>query len=235
MKSHHSPHSLFLCSISPWLGIFFLRAESFKCVGAAMIATADSVICVRYLPYRMPVVTFSTIAAASSIRFATRPKIGGILTHYLSWHGTFRINILIGIFTIFFVMKTVPKGSPTCRYPGFDSIGAVALFGVMAANIYARYQMGSFIITDPQILFAFIYVGYVYPFLSWENWPPCCHFLISTSSKSSSLPMSHWCFSWWTWYPSGCSRFYLFTWPRRGHFPSHKAGFISLFQNWSPD
>ncbi|MEN6610527.1 MAG: MFS transporter [Methanoregulaceae archaeon] len=138
------------CGISPDL-TSLLAARIVQGLGAAMIAAVAPLLCVRYLPPQMLGIAFGILTAASSIGFAAGPAIGGILTHYLSWHWIFLINIPIGIIGILFARGVIPTDEPREKQLPFDYAGAVTLFGAMAFGIFALGEGPLLGITDTRI------------------------------------------------------------------------------------
>ncbi len=139
-----------VCGLSPDLS-WLLAARMFQGVGAAMIAAAAPMLCVKCLPAKMLGLALGVLTMASSIGFAAGPALGGILTHYFSWHWIFLINIPIGIAAIPFALRVIPKDGPAEKKP-FDLLGAVLLFALMAFGIYALERLPHLGTTNPQIL-----------------------------------------------------------------------------------
>ncbi|MDV0443511.1 DHA2 family efflux MFS transporter permease subunit [Methanorbis rubei] len=138
-----------VCGLSTDLS-WLLGARMFQGVGAAMIAAAAPMLCVKCLPARMLGFALGVLTMASSIGFAAGPALGGILTHYLSWHWIFLINIPIGIAAIPFALRVIPKDVPAEKKP-FDLIGAVLLFAMMVFGIYALERVPHLGLSNPQI------------------------------------------------------------------------------------
>ncbi len=138
------------CGLSPDLH-YLLGARIFQGIGAAMIAAAAPMLCVKSLPPRMLGLALGVLTMASSIGFAAGPALGGILTHYLSWHWIFLINIPIGILAIPFAWKIIPRDTPAGKKESFDYRGAVLLFGAMASGIYALERLPHLGFGNPQI------------------------------------------------------------------------------------
>ena len=99
------------CGVAPDLSVL-LAARIVQGIGAAMIAAAASLLCVRYLPPQMLGAALGVLAASSSIGFAAGPALGGIITHFLSWHWIFLINIPIGIMGIIRCRTGHPQRRP---------------------------------------------------------------------------------------------------------------------------
>jgi MFS family permease len=95
------------CGLSPDFEIL-LASRIFQGIGAAMIAAAAPLLCVTYLQKNMLGMSLGAMTMASSIGFAAGPAIGGFLTHYLSWHWVFLINIPIGLLALPFAHHVIP-------------------------------------------------------------------------------------------------------------------------------
>ncbi|WP_319378243.1 MFS transporter [uncultured Methanocorpusculum sp.] len=141
-----------VCGLSPDLS-FLIVARIFQGAGGAMIATSTPMICVKYLPAKMLGVSMGVLTAASSIGFAIGPAVGGVITHLLSWHWIFFINIPIGIFAVLFAAKIIPRAVVPER-SSFDFAGAAALFCLMVAGVFALERLPHLGISDPLIIAA---------------------------------------------------------------------------------
>jgi len=139
------------CGFSPAFGIL-LAARIVQGLGAAMIAAVAPLLIVRYLPPQKLGTGMGVLAAASSIGFAAGPALGGIITHFLSWHWIFLINIPIGIFGILFSLRVIPADLPSAEKTPFDLFGAVTLFGAMVFGIFALEEVSALGVTDPVII-----------------------------------------------------------------------------------
>ncbi|HJJ29982.1 MAG TPA: MFS transporter [Methanocorpusculum sp.] len=140
------------CGLSPDLTVLII-SRIFQGIGAAMIAASATMLCVKYLPAKMLGVSMGVLTAASSIGFALGPAVGGIITHLLSWHWIFFINIPIGIFAVLFALRTIPHVSIPKRSP-FDIKGAAALFCLMVSGVFALERLPHLGLTDPRIISA---------------------------------------------------------------------------------
>ncbi|ACL15453.1 MFS transporter [Methanosphaerula palustris] len=138
-----------VCGLSPDFGIL-LVSRIFQGIGAAMIAASAPLLCVTYLPKTMLGMALGAMTMASSIGFAAGPAIGGFLTHYLSWHWVFLINIPIGLLALPFALHVIPEDNTRKKQP-FDLFGAVALFGMMGFGVYTLERIPHLGITDQQI------------------------------------------------------------------------------------
>lgn len=146
-----------LCGLSASLPILII-ARLIQGLGAAMIIACAPIVCVKFMPAKILGLSFGVLTAATSIGFAAGPAIGGVLTHYLSWHWIFFINIPIGIFAVLYCLKVVPKGTAETASP-FDWIGAVLLFIVMTSGVYILERLPHFGFTHPQIIgFSLVFI-----------------------------------------------------------------------------
>ncbi|MDR0980515.1 MAG: MFS transporter [Methanocalculaceae archaeon] len=143
-----------VCGFSPDLSIL-LGARIFQGVGAAMIAAAAPILCVLCLPGKILGLSLGVITMASSIGCAAGPAIGGILTHYLSWHWIFLINIPIGIIAIPFARTVIPKSCVVVKKP-FDIAGAAYLFAMMIFGISALEFLPHLGFCHPQVLISLV-------------------------------------------------------------------------------
>ncbi|MDE2522946.1 MAG: MFS transporter [Methanocorpusculum sp.] len=147
-----------ICGCSPDLFVL-LGARLFQGIGAAMIAATAPMLCVLCLPGKILGLGLGVITMASSVGCAAGPAIGGILTHYLSWHWIFLINIPIGIIAIPFSLMVIPKKDCIVLKRSFDFAGAVFLFAMMIFGIYALECLPHLGIYHPQILISFVLAG----------------------------------------------------------------------------
>lgn len=143
-----------ICGFSPDLSVL-LGARIFQGIGAAMIAAAAPILCVLCLPGEILGLSLGVITMASSIGCAAGPALGGILTHYFSWHWIFLINIPIGIIAIPFALMVVPKGCIVVKKP-FDIPGAAYLFAMMIFGICALEFLPHLGFCHPQVLISFV-------------------------------------------------------------------------------
>lgn len=138
-----------VCGLSPDL-TWLLAARMFQGIGAAMIAAAALMLCVKCLPPKMLGLALGVLTMVSSIGFAAGPALGGILTHYLSWHciphqhPDWHRRSPVSL-------RVIPKDTTAEKKP-FDLTGAVLLFALMVFGIYALERLPHLGTTNPQIL-----------------------------------------------------------------------------------
>lgn len=138
------------CGLSPDFGTL-LASRIFQGIGAALVAASAPLLCVTYLPNTMLGLSLGAMTMASSIGFAAGPAIGGFLTHYLSWHWVFLINIPIGLLALPFALHVIPADISRTKQP-FDLFGAVALFGMITSGVYTLERISHQGIASQQIL-----------------------------------------------------------------------------------
>ncbi|MEA5037117.1 MAG: MFS transporter [Methanocorpusculum sp.] len=116
------------CGLSADLTLLII-SRVIQGAGAAMLAAAAPMLCVKFLPASMLGVSMGVLTAASSVGFAVGPAIGGVITHFLSWHWIFFINIPIGIFAVLFALRIIPRATVPV-HERVDLTGALSLSSV---------------------------------------------------------------------------------------------------------
>ncbi len=142
------------CGLSPNFG-FLLASRILQGIGAAMIAATAPLLCVTYLPKNMLGMSLGTMAMTVSIGAVAGPAIGGVITHYLTWHWIFLINIPIGLLLLPFGLHAIPKDGPWIKQP-FDFTGAALLFGAIVFEVYALERIPHLGIANQQMLICMV-------------------------------------------------------------------------------
>ena len=142
------------CGFSPTLSVL-LASRVVQGIGAAMIAAVAPLLCVRYLPPTMLGAAMGALGASSSIGFAAGPALGGMITHVLSWHWIFLINIPIGICGILLAARVIPADTPEAGTTPVDLPGAALLFLAMAAGTFALEETAALGGIAPSVAAAF--------------------------------------------------------------------------------
>ena len=104
-----------------------------------MIAATAPLLCVTYLPKNMLGMSLGTMAMTVSIGAVAGPAIGGLITHYLTWHWIFLINIPIGILGAVAALRFMPNLPKPEKPEPFDRWG-FALFGVAMIAITMAFE-----------------------------------------------------------------------------------------------
>lgn len=123
-----------MCALSPTIEILLI-SRAVQGIGAAMIASSAMMICVKYLPASKLGFGLSITVLGASVGVAAGPVIGGMLTHFLSWHWVFLINIPIGLVVILLALKAIPDDVKTEK-KGLDTVGAALLFVSLVSGLY---------------------------------------------------------------------------------------------------
>ena len=126
--------SSFFCGISTSF-LMLLISRLAQGTGAAMMAAAVPMACVKYLPASNLGLGMGVLTLGSSLGFALGPVVGGVVTDLISWHWIFFINIPLGLIVIPLLIKVIPKDE---GYSGsIDVAGAVLLFSAILCGILA--------------------------------------------------------------------------------------------------
>ena len=124
----------FLCGISTSFQML-LVSRLMQGVGAAMMAAAVPIACLKYLPASNLGLGMGVLTLGSSLGFALGPVVGGLITDMISWHWIFLINVPLGLIVIPLLMKVIPNDE---RYSGsVDIVGAILLFLAILCGVLA--------------------------------------------------------------------------------------------------
>jgi MFS family permease len=126
--------SSLMCGVSPNFE-FLLFSRILQGTGAAMMASAAPMVCVRHLPAEKLAGGLAVLTIGSSLGFTLGPAVGGLFVDLHSWHWIFLINVPIGIASSALILRSIPKDSD-CVGDRPDYIGAAFLmlsflFGVL--------------------------------------------------------------------------------------------------------
>jgi len=104
-------------------------------IGAAMMAAAVPMACVKYLPASNLGLGMGVLTLGSALGFALGPVVGGLITELISWHWIFLINVPLGLIIVPLLIKVIPKDE---RYSGrVDLVGAALLFAAILSGVLA--------------------------------------------------------------------------------------------------
>ncbi|MDW5564127.1 MAG: MFS transporter [Methanomassiliicoccus sp.] len=127
----------------------------FQGIGAAVMGACAPLLCVRYLPGNKLGLGMGAIAIGASIGYASGPTLGGFLTQYLSWHWIFIINVPIGVASILFLTRAIPKDESYAR-SYFDWPGSgLSIMGIIT-GVFAIERSSQMGFEDAQIVAAIL-------------------------------------------------------------------------------
>jgi len=122
--------SSLLCGISP--GVYWLIGfRALQGLGAVMISALGAAIVTEVFPRSERGRALGIIGAVVSLGIALGPTVGGFLIGFSDWRAIFLVNVPIGIFASFIVIRFVPTGSKNPNRQKFDWLGA----GIMSVTL----------------------------------------------------------------------------------------------------
>ncbi|MBP2133175.1 DHA2 family metal-tetracycline-proton antiporter-like MFS transporter [Methanomicrobium sp. W14] len=134
--------SSYLCAVSPDIKLLIM----FRCLqatGGAMMAAGVPAQVATGFPSEVRGKVLGVIMGAGGIALAAGPAIGGYITHFLSWHWIFYINIPIGIFGMALTMYAVEDSRIKSSLKNFDYAGVVTLCAAMTSFLVILSQGSS--------------------------------------------------------------------------------------------
>jgi EmrB/QacA subfamily drug resistance transporter len=123
----------------------FLIARAIQAAGAGGIfPVATAAIADRIPPDRRGA-ALGLVAATWGLAAIIGPSLGGVLTHFLSWHWIFAANIPLSIVVIAMARTTVPAEPANVRGP-LDVAGIVTLTLALLSVMLGLTQLGSLLV-----------------------------------------------------------------------------------------
>ena len=144
------------CGLSSGLEMLLISRAA-QGVGAAMLAAAAPMLCVKHSPPSSMGLSLAVIMLGMSIGAAMGPAVGGILTQLTSWHWIFLINVPIGLAAAALAVKFVPADKGFVRTT-FDIKGSAMLFAMLASGLYLVESFPSAGVTSTTIPVALVFV-----------------------------------------------------------------------------
>ncbi len=144
--------SLF-CALSPSF-LLLVGSRAFQAVGGAMLGAISTAMVTVFIPSASRAKAIGFVVTMASLGVAFGPFLGGILTGMLSWHWIFLINVPVGILACILGAAVIPSLPAREKTASFDSRGALYLFIMLAALIYALNMGISLGFTSAPILAA---------------------------------------------------------------------------------
>ena len=124
-----------LAIAAPSFGVF-LAARAIQAAGAGGIFPVATAAIADRIPPERRGAALGLVAATWGLAAIIGPSLGGVLTHFFSWHYIFAANIPLAIVVILMARKTLPTTVSNVRGP-LDVAGiallAIGLLGIMIA------------------------------------------------------------------------------------------------------
>ena len=134
-----------ICAISARSFTFFLVARAIQAAGAGGIfPVATAAIADRVPPERRGA-ALGLVAATWGLAAIIGPSLGGVLTHFLSWHWIFAANVPLAIVVIFMARTTLPANVSNVRGP-LDAGGILTLTIGLLAVMIGLTQLGALLV-----------------------------------------------------------------------------------------
>jgi EmrB/QacA subfamily drug resistance transporter len=118
--------SSLLCGLAPgdyWL----IGFRALQGLGAVMISALGAAIVTEVFPSSERGRALGIIGAVVSLGIALGPTVGGLLIALSGWRSIFLVNVPIGIFASFVVVRSVPAGKSNPTKQKFDGLGALIM------------------------------------------------------------------------------------------------------------
>jgi EmrB/QacA subfamily drug resistance transporter len=110
----------------------FLMARAIQAAGAGGIFPVATAAIADRIPLERRGAALGLVAATWGLAAIIGPIAGGVITHFISWHWIFALNIPLAIVVIWMARTTVPTAAPHARGP-LDVAGIITLaLGLLA-------------------------------------------------------------------------------------------------------
>jgi MFS family permease len=110
----------------------FLLARAIQAAGAGGIFPVATAAIADRVPMERRGAALGLVAATWGLAAIVGPVIGGVVTHFVSWHWVFALNVPLAVVVIALARTTVPADAPHARGP-LDVAGIVTLaLGLLA-------------------------------------------------------------------------------------------------------
>ncbi len=118
--------SSLLCGLSPSVG-WLIAFRTLQGMGAVMISALGAAIVTEVFPASERGKALGIIGAVVSLGIALGPSVGGLLISLSDWRLIFLVNVPIGIFACWVVIRNIPATRVTATNEAFDWWGAVIM------------------------------------------------------------------------------------------------------------
>ena len=127
----------FLTGVSTSSGMLIAMRALQGLAGALMAPTALSILLATFTGDQERNRALSVWSIVASGGAAAGVFLGGLLTQYLGWRWCFFVNVPIGIFAIFAILRVVPAHVAESRDKHLDLPGAILITGGLMSLVYA--------------------------------------------------------------------------------------------------
>ncbi len=115
-----------LCGLAPGVG-WLIGFRALQGLGALFISALGAAIITEVFPDSERGRALGIIGAVVSLGVALGPTVGGLLIGIAGWRTIFWINLPIGIFATFIVLRFVPSSVGSGTKQQFDALGALVM------------------------------------------------------------------------------------------------------------
>jgi EmrB/QacA subfamily drug resistance transporter len=119
-----------LCGLAPSVG-FLIGFRALQGIGAVFISALGAAIITEIFPASERGQALGIIGAVVSLGIALGPTVGGLLIGIAGWPTIFLVNLPIGIFACFIVVRVVPSSAKSTARQHFDWLGAVIMIVIL--------------------------------------------------------------------------------------------------------
>lgn len=155
-----------LCGISTSL-LMLVIARFLQGIGASILYALPQAMITKYIPQEKRGMAFGILASSAALGITLGAPVGGLITGVLNWRWIFFINLPVGCFAIYHLLKILPKDfyNYTSKKP-FDYIGAVfSFFSALFLTFYIN-KMHTMPITS-NIMATVLTLAIIFTILFW--------------------------------------------------------------------
>jgi EmrB/QacA subfamily drug resistance transporter len=138
----------------------FLIARAIQAAGAGGIFPVATAAIADRIPPERRGAALGLVAATWGLAAIIGPSLGGVLTHFLSWHWIFAANIPLALIVIFMARTTLPTKVANVRGP-LDAGGILTLTLGLLAVMIGLTQLGMLLV-PLLVLGAALFVAFVF-------------------------------------------------------------------------